>query len=294
MASALSSLTRQPERAAGALRRTLGAVRDLAERNRRLREEDDLEPPPGPFRAPRTSLNGAISPHRRFAFTQVPLEEVRRVSRVFGGTVNDTVLAGVAGALRRLLAERGERLDDPLVAMVPMSLRTEDDGGGLGNRVSAMLVSLATAVADPVERLTTIAAGTRLAKDQAGVLSEELIRGWAQLAFPALSTRLARVAGNLRLFDHLPPLFNVVVSNIVGPEFPLWCAGAKLVGLYPIGPIIEGVGLNVTVASYEGTLYVGILGCRELVPEVEHLGGHLADSLGELVKAAVRNGGHWA
>jgi WS/DGAT/MGAT family acyltransferase len=294
MASALSSLTRQPERAAGALRRTLGAVRDLAERNRRLREEDDLEPPPGPFRAPRTSLNGAISPHRRFAFTQVPLEEVRRVSRVFGGTVNDTVLAGVAGALRRLLAERGERLDDPLVAMVPMSLRTEDDGGGLGNRVSAMLVSLATAVADPVERLTTIAAGTRLAKDQAGVLSEELIRGWAQLAFPALSTRLARVAGNLRLFDHLPPLFNVVVSNIVGPEFPLWCAGAKLVGLYPIGPIIEGVGLNVTVASYEGTLYVGILGCRELVPEVEHLGGHLADSFGELVKAAVRNGGHWA
>jgi len=294
VASAVSSLTRQPERAAGAVRRTLGAVRDLAERNRRLREEDDLRPPPGPFRAPRTSLNGAISPHRRFAFTQVPLEEVRRVSRVFGGTVNDTVLAGVAGALRRLLAERGDRLHDPLVAMVPMSLRTEDDGGGRGNRVSAMLVSLATAVADPVERLTTIAAGTRLAKDQAGVLSEELIGGWAQLAFPALSARLARVAGNLRLFDHLPPLCNVVVSNIVGPEFPLWCAGAKLVGLYPIGPIIEGVGLNVTVASYEGTLYVGILGCRELVPEVEHLGGHLSDSFGELVKAAVRNGGHWA
>ncbi len=292
--SAVSSLVRQPERAAGVLRRTFGAVHDLAERNRRLREEDDVAPPPAPFRAPRTSLNGAISPHRRFAFSQVPLDEIRTVRRVFGGTVNDVVLAAVAGALRRLLAERGERLDDPLVAMVPMSRRTEADRGVLGNKVSAMLVSLATQIADPVERYTTIAAGTRLAKDQARVLSEELIQGWAQLAFPALSSRIARLAGNLRVFDHVPPLFNVLVSNVAGPEFGLWCAGARLVALYPLGPLIEGVGLNVTVASYEGNLYVGILGCRELVPEVAHLGDLLTDSFAELVKAAERNGGHWA
>ncbi len=92
----------------------------------------------------------------------------------------------------------------------------------------------------------------------------------------------------------LPPLFNVLVSNVAGPDFALWCAGARLVALYPVGPIIEGVGLNVTVASYEGTLYVGILGCRELVPEVAHFGDLLADSFAELVKAAERNGGHWA
>jgi len=276
------------------LRRTLGAVHDLTERNRRLREEDDLVPPPAPFRAPRTSLNGAISPHRRFSFSQVPLDEIRTVRRVFGGTVNDVVLAAVAGALRRLLAERGERLEEPVVAMVPMSRRAEADRGMLGNKVSAMLVSLATQIADPVERFTTIAAGTRLAKDQARVLSEELIQGWAQLAFPALSSRIARLAGNLRLFDHLPPLFNVLVSNVAGPDFALWCAGARLVALYPVGPIIEGVGLNVTVASYEATLYVGILGCRELVPEVAHFGELLTDSFTELVKAAERNGGHWA
>ncbi|HLM95998.1 MAG TPA: wax ester/triacylglycerol synthase family O-acyltransferase [Acidimicrobiales bacterium] len=292
--SAVTSLVRQPERTAGVLRRTLGAVHDLAERNRRLREEDDLVPPPAPFRAPRTSLNGAISPHRRFSFSQVPLDEIRTVRRVFGGTVNDVVLAAVAGALRRLLAERGERLEEPVVAMVPMSRRTEADRGILGNKVSAMLVSLATQIADPVERFTTIAAGTRLAKDQARVLSEELIQGWAQLAFPALSSRIARLAGNLRLFDHLPPLFNVLVSNIAGPDFALWCAGARLVALYPVGPIIEGVGINVTVASYEGTLFVGILGCRELVPEVAHFGDLLTDSFAELVKAAERNGGHWA
>jgi diacylglycerol O-acyltransferase / wax synthase len=294
LGSAMSSLVRQPERAAGVLRRTVAAVHDLSERNRRLREEDDLTPPPAPFRAPRTSLNGAISPHRRLSFTEVPLDDIRTVRRVFGGTVNDVVLAAVAGAVRRLLAERGERLEEPVVAMVPMSRRTESDRSTLGNKVSAMLVSLATQIADPVQRYTTIAAGTRLAKDQARVVSEELIQGWAQMAFPALSSRIARVAGNLRLFDHLPPLFNVLVSNIVGSDVALWCAGARLVALYPMGPIIEGVGLNVTVASYEGTLYVGILGCRELVPEIAHFGELLTDAFAELVKAAERNGGHWA
>ncbi len=294
VALAMSSLVRQPERAAGVLRRTFGAMHDLSERNRRLREEDDVVPPPAPFRAPRTSLNGSISPHRRFAFAQVPLDEIRTVRRVFGGTVNDVVLGSVAGALRRLLAERGERLEESVVAMVPMSRRVEADRGALGNKVSAMLVALATQIADPVQRYTTITAGSRLAKDQARVLSEELIQGWAQLAFPALSSRIARLAGNLRLFDHLPPLFNVLVSNIAGPDFALWCAGARLVALYPIGPIIEGVGLNVTVASYEGTLYFGILGCRELVPEVAHFGDLVTDAFAELLKAAERNGGHWA
>ena len=291
--AAMSSLVRQPDQTANVLRRTLGVVHDLAARNRRLREEDDLTPPPAPFRAPRTSLNGAISAHRRFAFAQVPLDEIRAVRHRFGGTVNDVVLAAVAGALRRLLAERGERLEEAAVAMVPMSARADGDRGVLGNKVSAMLVSLATQIADPVERYTTIAAGTRLAKDQARILPEDLIRGWAQLAFPALSARVARLAGNLRLFDHLPPLFNVLVSNIVGSDVPLWCAGARLVALYPVGPIIEGVGLNVTVASYEGTLYVGILGCRDLVPEVEHFGDHLSDAFAELTKAAVRHGGDW-
>ncbi|HUC35924.1 MAG TPA: wax ester/triacylglycerol synthase family O-acyltransferase [Acidimicrobiales bacterium] len=303
LAWAMSSLLRKPQSAFGALRTTFGAVRELAERNRRLREEEELDPPPAPFRAPRTSLNGAISPQRRYAFMQVPLEDLRDVKRIFGGTLNDVVLAAVAGALRRLLEERGERPEEPLVAMVPISLRhpraetiADDDRAGpeLGNKVSAMLVSLATTVADPVQRLGLIAEGARLAKEQARVLSEEVIDGWAQLALPALSSRVARLAGNLRLFDHLRPLFNVVVSNVPGPDFPLWCAGSRLVAVYPVGPVVEGVGLNVTVMSYMGTLYVGLLGCRELVPEVEHLGHLLGDSVDELVKAARRNGGHWA
>jgi len=139
-----------------------------------------------------------------------------------------------------------------------------------------------------------ISSGTRLAKEQAQVLSEDLLREWAQLAVPAVSSRLARLAGNLRLFDHVPALFNVLVSNIPGPDVPLWCAGARLVALYPVGPLADGVGLNVTVISYTGTLYIGVLGCRVLVPEVDHVAHHLSDSFGELLKAAVRSGGHWA
>ncbi len=291
---ALSSLTRQPERAVSALRRTVGAVHSLAERNRRLREEDGIDPPPAPFSAPRTSLNGAISAHRRFAFLQAPLDEVQTIRHAFGGTVNDVVLACVGGALRRVLAERGDVLDDPLVALVPMSTRSPADAGVLGNKVHAMLVSLATSVADPVERLRVISSGTRLAKEQARVLSEDLLREWAQLAVPALSSRLARLAGNLRLFDHVPALFNVLVSNIPGPDVPLWCAGARLVALYPVGPLADGVGLNITVISYTGTLYAGVLGCRGLVPEVDRVAHHLSDAHGDLLKAAVRSGGHWA
>lgn len=301
LAWAVPALIRQPERALGVLRITFGAVRELVERNRRLRKEEEIDPPPAPFRAPRTSLNGAISPHRRFAFLQVPLEEVRAVKQAFGGTVNDVVLAAVAGALRRLLAERGEPLGESLVAMVPISMRvaspivTSQDNGGasaLGNKVTSMLVSLGTSVADPVERLGVITKGTRLAKEQARLFSEELIEGWAQLALPALTSRAARLVGNLRVFDHLPPLFSVVVSNVTGPVVPLWCAGAKLVAAYPAGPIVDGVGLNVTVISYMGTLYIGLVGCRELVPEVEHLALLMADSVSELVKAARRNENH--
>ncbi|MDE3086362.1 MAG: wax ester/triacylglycerol synthase family O-acyltransferase [Acidobacteriota bacterium] len=290
----LSSLAQEPERVIGSVRRTVGALRSLSERNRRLREEDETHPPPGPFRAPRTSLNGTISAQRRAAFAEVPLEDLRIVRRAFGGTVNDVVLTAVAGALRRLLAERGEGLGEPLVAMVPISARAESDRGTQGNKLSAMLVSLATTVADPVVRLRLVAEGTRLAKEQARVLSEELIGGWAQLALPALSSRVARLSGNLRLFDHLPPLFNVVVSNIPGPDVPLWWAGARVVGMYPLGPILEGVGLNVTVVSYGGTLYVGVVGCRELVPEVDHVGRLLGEAFAELSKAAERHGGHWA
>jgi WS/DGAT/MGAT family acyltransferase len=285
---AATSLVRQPEKALAALRRSVGVFRELSDRNRRLRDERALVPPPSPFSAPRSSLNGAISAHRRFATATAALADVRLVKEVFGGTVNDVVLAVVAGALRRLLRARGEEVGGSLVALVPISSRSEADRGRLGNKVSAMLVSLATTVDDPVERLWAVSEATAVAKEQAEVLPEELLNVWAQLAAPAVSSRVARLSANMRIFDRVRPLFNVVVSNIAGPDASLWCAGARLAALYPMGPLIEGVGLNVTVASYDHSMFFGVLGCRELVPEVEYLTGHIEDALGELVKAASR------
>ena len=282
----IGSLLHQPEVAATAMRRTVDTLLELSERNRNLSVAHDTARPPSVFQAPRTSLNGAISPHRRYGFTSLPLDDVRTVKRVFGGTVNDVVLAAVAGAARRLLADRHEAVDEPLVAMVPMSTRTQADKGELGNKLSAMLVSLATTTADPVERLELIIEGSRLAKAQARVVTGELISGWAEAMSPAISTRFARLAGSLRLFDRFPPLFNISVSNVPGPDFPLWCAGQRMAALYPMGPIMEGVGLNVTVMRYLDRLCIGVTACRYLLPDLEEFVHYLGSSLAELTKAA--------
>jgi len=162
---AQSGLPGQIDAVARSIARTVQTARAVTARSR----ESGTGAVPGPFQAPQTSLNGAISGHRRFAFLQAPLDDIQTVRRVFGGTVNDVVLAGVSGALRRLLSDRGEILDEPLVAMVPLSTRSSADAGILGNKVHAMLVSLATTVDDPVERLRVISSGTRLAKEQARV-----------------------------------------------------------------------------------------------------------------------------
>ena len=285
---AVSSLVRQPEAVVSTLRETFHAAVHLAERRRRIVEEDELDPPPAPFGAPRTSLNGSISPHRRFSCAESSLDQVRNTARLLGATVNDVVLAAVGGALRRLLVERGEKLADSLVAMVPVSTRSGGDQGGPANRVSAMLVSLATDVESPEERLAVIAQGSRLAKQDAELVTGRLIAGWAGIALPAVSARAARLVSNLRVFDHLPPVCNVVVSNVAGPDIPLWCAGGRLVAVYPVGPVADGVGLNVTVFSYMGQLFLGLLGCRELVPEISDLAIYIVDSLAELDKAARR------
>ena len=161
-ATRCSSLARQPLLGFKAVRRTVGTVLNTRRRNR----QPDVTPPPGFFSAPRTSLNVSISPRRRFAFTEVTLDDIKMVKNALGGTVNDVVLAMCSGALRAYFAERGEQLDGPLQAMVPISVRTEDQKGAMGNQVSSMLVSLASDVDDPVERLHTITEGTKGAKEQ--------------------------------------------------------------------------------------------------------------------------------
>jgi WS/DGAT/MGAT family acyltransferase len=281
---ALGALPGQTDRVARTVGSTVRTVRSLSTRNR----EAQGTLPPSPFQAPRTSINRAISAHRRVRLTEVPLSDIRRVTGVLGGTVNDVVLAMVAGALRSFFAGRGEEVDSSLVAMVPVSVRSEADRDALGNRISPMLVSLATGVEDPAARLRLISAGVRAAKEQHEAVGSDVYARWAQALFPAVATRVSRLLTNLRIFDHVPPIFNVLVSNIPGPDFPLYLAGARMVAMYPVGPVAEGVGVNVTVFSYLGSLFIGVTGCWDLVPDLEVIAHGMGDALSDLVKEADR------
>jgi diacylglycerol O-acyltransferase len=280
----LGSLPGAGEEVVRTVRRTVQALRDLGIRNR------DVQGvlPPAPFEAPRTSINRSISAHRRVAFAELPLADVGRVREVLGGTANDVVLTVTSGAMRRFFAERGEEPDGSLVAMVPVSVRVEEEREALGNRISAVLVSLADGVEEPATRLGYIREGMASAKEQGRAIGSDLFAGLAQSTFPAVATRLSRLVTNLRLFDHVAPVFNLIVSNVPGPQFPLYLAGARMVAMYPLGPIVEGVGLNVTVFSYLDAMYVGVQGCWDLVPDVALIARGMEESLAELVAEANR------
>ncbi len=235
--------------------------------------------------APVTSFNDRITPHRRFAFGSVSLATVKEVKSAHGVTVNDVVLAICAGALRRFLEERHELPESPLLAMVPVSVRTESQRGTFGNQVSAMTASLHTDIADPVERLQAIHQSMRIAKDKHEALPASLLQDFAQFTPPAVAARAARVIARATVANWVDPPFNVVISNVPGPQFPIYSAGARLVANYPVSAINDGVGLNITVQSYNGNLDFGLVACRELLPDLWDLMDYLREAVDELALA---------
>jgi WS/DGAT/MGAT family acyltransferase len=281
LAYAMQSLSRQPLLAAKAVRRTAQAAISLRRKNR----EPDTTPPPAPFSAPRTSFNVALTPHRSFAYTSLSLSTVKDVKNALGVTVNDVVLASCAGALRKWLDAHDEHPDGPLIAMVPVSVRGEEEGAG-GNRVSSMLTSLATDIDDPLERIREINKGTIQAKDQLNAIGAETLQDWAEFAAPAVAGLAARLYSRTRMADRHRPLFNVTISNVPGPPFPLYSAGGQLLAHYPMGPIFDGGGLNMTVMSYLDQLDFGLVACPDVLPDVELLAEGLHESLQELVDGA--------
>lgn len=285
MRYAMSGMARQPAVLAEALHRSVDTLNEISSHKRKLHDQGDVRAP-SMFSAPRTRLNGSLTSRRRYASVSVPLADIKLVRRMFGATVNDVLLATVAGALRRYLVRHGSLPVEPLVAMVPVSTRVEDDPA-FGNRISGMLVSLATDIDDPVERLEAITACTTAAKAQQQIVGGHLFEDFAQMASPAVASRVMRWASGLRVLDHLRPPFSLVMSSIPGPDVSLWCAGSRVVGLTPAGPIGEGAGLNVTAMTYRGDVYFGILGCRKLVPDVQDLAIMVDDAAAELVLAAL-------
>jgi len=235
---------------------------------------------------PRTSFNGRISAHRRFAFESFELARVKAVKSAFGVTVNDVIMAMCAGTLRRYLDAHDELPDAPLVAMVPVSVRSEEQSGTFGNQVASMTASLHTDIEGPAERLAAIHESMRIAKEKHQALPAEILQDFAQFTAPAIAARASRVIARAAVAELVDLPFNVVISNVPGPQFPLYGIGAKLIANYPVSAINDGVGLNMTVQSYNGSLDFGFIACRELVPDVWELIDHLGDSLEALETAA--------
>lgn len=230
------------------------------------------------LRAPRTPFNRPITSHRRWAFRDMSLSEVKAVKSAAGVTVNDVVMALCTGALRRWLIDHDALPEEPLVGAVPISVRTEDQRGTHGNRVSGMLAALPTQLEDPLERLYSAAEATARAKQQHGALPADLLADVTQFAMPALAGQAARLSARLRLIERVSP-FNLIISNVPGPNVPLYYGGAELLAYYPLSAIADGQGLNITVMSYRGTMFVGLIACRELVPDLETMADYLTDEL---------------
>jgi WS/DGAT/MGAT family acyltransferase len=293
----LLGLPRQPVRALRGIPSTLPTVPDLpglgmmpggptlaraAGRMRRLvRGTDDggvLESTAA--RAPRTPFSGRISPHRRFAFGSLSLASVKALKNELDISVNDVVVALCATGLREWLLERDALPQQPLVALVPVSVRSREQMGTFGNRVSGMIVPIPTDVADPRARLMRAHEILRSAKDRHAALPASVMTDLANFIPPALHTRAARLTSEVT--GRLRTPVNVVISNVPGPRVPLYCSGAQLEAHYPVSVITDGVGLNITVLSYLDNLDFGIVADRALVDDVWSLQDGLARSLDEL------------
>jgi WS/DGAT/MGAT family acyltransferase len=218
--------------------------------------------------------------------TAIGLDDVKRIKNATGTTVNDVVLAVCTGALRSFLLDGDELPDKPLVAVVPVSVRPAVDSPKGSNQVSSMFVQLPAHLHDPLERLMAIHEGTKGAKEEHNALGADMLLNWAEYATPTVFANAARLYTSMRLADRHRPIANLVISNVPGPDFPLYLGGAELKAGFPLGPAMDGMGVNITVMSYRGVLYWGLLSCPETIPRVWDLTTAIPRALDELLEAA--------
>lgn len=239
-----------------------------------------------PFTAPRVSFNGAISARRSVAFCELSLQTVKDVKSAFGATVNEVLLAVCAGALRHYLADRGELPDSPLVVVIPVSIRAPGETGG--NRTSAMFARLPVNVADPVERLAQTAAASRAGKTEHEAIGTELVSMAAELLPPVTAGLVSRLYSAVGLADRHPVVHNLVMSNVPGPPVQLWFGGCPVRSIYPLGPVLEGAGLNITALSVNNRIGIGFIACADTMPRPQDLAAGMETALQELADAAAQ------
>ncbi len=252
---------------------TLGKLAGMARRDGYQRPD---------LAAPKTIFNGRVSPHRRFVFGQLSLADFKAAKNTHGATVNDVVVSVVAGAVRRWLIAHDDLPDTPLVAQVPVSVRTDEQFGTYGNRILLMAAPLFTGEPDPVERLRMTHDEMSDLKERHKALPATLLQDANNFIPPAVFHRAAQLTFRVTSSSRGRPTWNLVISNVPGPQFPLYCAGARLDANYPVSVITDGMGLNITVMSYCGHLDFGIIADREQMPDVWNLIGWLGEALDEL------------
>jgi len=256
-----------------------GALRTAERASRLARSIASLAD--GKLVATRTSLNRPVGRHRRFGLVRIPFDDVKTVREAFGGTVNDVVLAGIAGGLARLLDERGELSPElTLKVFCPVSVRDESQRMKLGNRVSGMFVTMPVGEPDPVARLRAVQATTADLKEREQAVGAAALLNLTEYAAPTLMGLGARLA-------HHQPFFNLVCTNVPGPQMPLYCMGGRMLEAYPMVPLSRNLSLGVAILSYCGQLHVGLLGDRDQWDDLDVLEAGIDDAFSELKKLAL-------
>jgi diacylglycerol O-acyltransferase / wax synthase len=230
--------------------------------------------------APPSPLNVRIGPHRRFAWAEADLGQLKAVKDALGGTVNDVVLTVVSGALRALLRRRGQATDGVVLkAMVPISVRADAERGALGNRVSAMYAPLPVGLPEPVERFTFVHAAMAGLKESGQAVGAQAITRLADVAAPTVLDQAARLQSRQRFF-------NLTVTNVPGPQVPLYMLGRRLEAFYPQVPLVLNTGLGIAIMSYDGRLFFGLLGDYDALADLDLVAADLDHAMTELARAA--------
>ncbi|MBT8451362.1 MAG: wax ester/triacylglycerol synthase family O-acyltransferase [Deltaproteobacteria bacterium] len=268
------------------IKRVAGELTDALRAAGKVRDKG-VEVPPVPMTAPPTPINHTITGQRIWNTALLELDRVKAIRKITGCTLNDVVLAICAGALRRYLDEKGELPAKPLIAMVPVSTRGDDERGKMGNKVSAMFLDLATDVADPVERLKVLKEHTQGGKafEKAGA-TRAFVDLWDFVPF-GLANRVLRLYSRFRVSELHNPVFNVVITNVPGPQMDLYMAGHKLLASMGMAPLVDGMGLLITVLSYNGVLSISPTSSPAVMPDLDVFTRYLRESANELEAAVL-------
>jgi WS/DGAT/MGAT family acyltransferase len=255
----------------------------IANVSQRLVEDMEKRPEP-PTLAPRTIFNTTVSNQRSLGTCTISLAETKEIGKALDAKLNDVVMALCAGALRRYLKKRDALPPESLITAVPVSLR-QPGNTDMNNQVTTMVCRLATEVADPIERVHAIKASSKDAKARLSEIKDVMPRDISWFGAPIVMTTLARMSGQANLPDAFPPIVNVLISNVPGPRKEKYCAGAKMLHVYPVSAIGHGLALNITLISYLDQLDFGLIACRATVPDIDKLADFIIDAFDELKRA---------